>query len=63
MIDFVKILVEKYDDSALKKHHLLKFIGKFKESTGEPFNTYTATYNDLKFIIHESNNNNTGKPA
>jgi len=63
MIDFVKILVEEYDGRVLKRHPLLRFIGKFKESTGEPFNTYTVTFKDLKFIIHESDDDNTGKPA
>lgn len=63
MIDFVKILVEEYDGRQLMRHPLLKFIGKFEESTGDAFNTYTVTFKDLKFIIHESDDDNKGKPA
>jgi len=63
LIDFVKILVEEYDGSVLKKNPLLDFHGVFKESTGEAKKTFTAKYKDLKFTIHESDNINTGKSA
>lgn len=51
MIDFVKIVVEGFDGSVLKKSPLLSFYGVNNEDTGEYSKSSIAIYKGLKFIV------------